>query len=136
MKLSSEQIFYLNQLETATGKNAKDCIIDAKTISFLVPKNNMAAVIGKHGSTAKKLCQKLKKRVQFFEFDDDVKNFLGNAFGKAKISQVEVFEKDGEKTARITAQNMDKRLILGNQKRFKTIKEIAKRNYRIMDIRV
>ena len=136
LKLNSEQIFFLNALADVTGKTAKDCIVDNSTISFLVSQKNMPAVIGKQGSNIKKLSRKIRKKVHVFEFDEDPKKFIEKAFNGLQVTKISLIEKDGEKTAKVNLTGQGRLLLLSNPKRLRTIKEIMKRNYNGLDIRI
>ena len=110
----------------------KDCLINTKTLSFLVKNKDMGKAIGKNGINIKKLAKTTGKTIEIIGFDDKTEEFLKKAFNKIKIDEVEITEK----TAFITLDLENKRLLLRNKKRFERIKNFALRNYNIADIRI
>ena len=76
------------------------------------------------------------ERVELFEYSPEPEGFFRKAFFRARIEKVEIGEKNGEKIALINADNTNKKIILQNIGRLKKIKELAKRNYGIEEVRV
>ncbi len=136
MKLTSDDIFYLNALNSITKANARDCVVQGKTIAFLVRKSELGKAIGKNASGVKRLRENLKLSVELLEYAKTPEEFIKKALYNIKIKEVNFSEKDGKKIASVLLESGEKRKILGNMSRVKRIKALAKRNYGIGDIKI
>ena len=96
----------------------------------------MKKAIGKKGATVEKIRKVFKKPVELFEYTKEPERFFEKAFFKAKIEKIEIKEKKDKKIALISADQTNKRIILQNLGRLKKIKELAKRNYEIEEVRI
>ena len=136
MKITKDEILYINALSSFTGVNARDCIINNKVVSFIVKSDDVGKAIGKQGSNIKNLGKKLNKTVEIYGFYENVEGFLKNAFSKLKLNKIELKQNNSEKEVVIWTELEDKRQMLRNTGRFNRIKEIVKRNYGIGNIKV
>jgi len=136
LKLSLQQIQLINALDSIARVGAKDCFIDGESIVYLVPESQMRQAIGKSGSTVELIKKKLGKRVELFEFTESAEKFFEKAFFKAKIDKVEIKDMKERKVAIVQVDNTNKKIILQNMRRLKRIKELAKRNYSIDEVRI
>ncbi len=124
MKLSIENIMMINALEKISRADVKDCIIEGKRISYMVKEKEMGKAIGKKAVNVKELEKKLKKKVEIIGYYKKPEDVLEKTF-KAKPSEVKT---KGKKLV-ISLEPIDKKRILANMKKFKTVKELVKRNY-------
>jgi N utilization substance protein A len=136
MRLTSKEIFYLNALDSASGANARDCVIQGKTISFLIKKKEIGKAIGKDANSVKKLREKLKLNVELLEYTEKPEEFIKKALYNIKVKEVSLSQKDSKKTATIALEPVEKRKLLNNIGRVKRIKALAMRNYNIADIKI
>ena len=136
VKLGLNQIQLINTLDAVSGVGAKDCVVSGDAVVFLVPENKIRQALGKNGAMIEKIKKMLGKRVELFEYSPEPEGFFRKAFFRARIEKVEIGEKNGEKIALINADNTNKKIILQNIGRLKKIKELAKRNYGIEEVRV
>lgn len=136
MRLGTEEIFYLNALNTVSGANARDCIIQGNTISFLVRTEEIGKAIGKNASNLEKLQKKLRKKIEIFEYSANPEEFVKKAFFNIRFNAIETKEEEGKKTVFVSVDAENKSKILNNSSKIKRIKEIAKRNYNIEEIRI
>lgn len=137
MRLGSTEIQYLNALQSISKTLAKDCVYNENTITFLVPAGQMGIAIGKGGTNAKKLREILHKNVEFFEFQKTAENFVKNAFNGVQFTGFENSQDENGKAilvAKIDPENKQKLLL--NPGKIKRLKELAKRNYEINDIKI
>lgn len=135
MRLNSDEIFYLNEFSSASGANARDCVIEEKVVAFLVKKDAMGKAIGRNAETVKRLRQKLRRNIEIFEYDDDVQGFIKKALYNIKIDAINIAERNGKKQAILQLDSENKRKLLNNLARVKRIKAFAKRDYNIDDVR-
>jgi len=136
MRLTSDEIFYLNELNNASGANARDCIVQGKVISFLIKKKELGKAIGKDATAVKKLREKLKLNVELLEYSENVEEFIKKALYNVKVKEVKVLERDGKKIAQITLEAGEKRKLLSKMSKVKRIKALAQRNYSVEDIKI
>lgn len=136
MRLTSDEIFYLNALNSASGANARDCIVQSGVISFLIKKKELGKAIGKDANAVKKLRQTLNLNVEFLEYSEGIEEFLKKALYDIKIKEVNVSERDGKKIANVALEPGEKRKVLGLARRMKRIKALAQRNYNIENIKI
>jgi len=125
----------MNALDDIAKVRAKDCFLQGKDVVFVIPSDQMSRAIGKKGATIELLKKRLGKRIELFEHSDDPQKFFEKAFN-AKMEKIEVRENDDHKIVIISADGTNKRIILQNMGRLKKIKEIAKRNYKIEEVRI
>ncbi|MBN2067314.1 MAG: NusA-like transcription termination signal-binding factor [Candidatus Diapherotrites archaeon] len=135
MRLTSNEIFYLNALNSISGVDARDCVVDDNAIAFLVKKEAMGKAIGKNASKIKELKKKLRKNVEIFEYTEGIESFIKNALYNIKIEEIKIVEKNGKKQAILMLDPENKRKLLNSLPRIKRIKALSKRDYNIEDIR-
>jgi len=126
----------MNSLDAICRVNARDCLIQDKTVIFLVPEKHMRLAIGKNGVTIDKVRKTLNKNVELFEYCEKPEEFFSKAFHKATIDNVEIRRAEEKNVAIIRTGSNDKKVILHNLKRLGKIKELAKRNYDIDEVRI
>ena len=136
MRLTSDEIFYLNELNSASGANARDCVIEGNVITFLVRKKELGKAIGKDAEAVKKLRLKLKLNVELLEYAEDEKEFIKKALYDVKIKEIKFVERNGKKIANVSLESGERRKILGQTGRLKRIKALARRNYKVEDIKI
>ena len=131
MKLSQEEIFYINQFDAVTGVMAKDCIIAEKVVAFAVKPSDIGKAIGKNGKNVKILGRQFGKRVEIFALHDTVEDFVKNAFQDVEFTGI---EKKG-KTVVLKLESPERRKFMEYFGKFKRIKKFAERNYNTEEIR-
>ncbi|MFH1586898.1 MAG: NusA-like transcription termination signal-binding factor [Candidatus Diapherotrites archaeon] len=136
MKLGIEEIRYINALQNIAGVHARDCIISADRITFLVSDQQISKAIGKNGATIKIVKKKIGKEVELFEYSKDVKKFMERAMNRIKIDNMDLVEMEGKKTLKIALNSENRRKLMQNSGRFRKVKEIVERNYNIPAIKV
>jgi len=136
MRLTSDEIFYLNELNSASGANARDCVIGENVITFLVKKEELGKAIGKDAAAVKKLRLKLKLNVELLEYAEGGKEFIKKALYDVKIKEINFVERNGKKIANVSLESGERRKILGQTGRLKRIKALARRNYKVEDIKI
>ncbi|MCX6798887.1 MAG: NusA-like transcription termination signal-binding factor [Candidatus Diapherotrites archaeon] len=136
MRLTSSEIFYLNALNSASGANARDCVVIGNTIAFLVRKGEIGRAIGKNAESAKALGKKLGLNVEILEYSEDATEFIKKALYNIKIDEVKILERNCKKIALLVADSENKRKLQGSSGRIKRIKALAQRDYKIEEIKI
>jgi len=126
----------MNGLDKIANVMPRDCFVGDNSVVFLVHEEHMKKAIGKNGATIEKISKTLNKRVELFEYTKEPEKFFEKAFYRAKIEKVEIRETKNGKIALISADNTNKRIMLQNMGRLKKIKQLAKRNYEIGEVRI
>ncbi len=126
----------MNALDNMAKVSPKDCFVDGETVVFLVPEKGMRQAIGKNGQTVELMKKKLGKKIELFEYAEEPEKFLEKAFFRAKIEKVEIKETAERKIAVIHADPENKRIMLQNMGRLRKVKELAKRNYGLEEVRI
>lgn len=135
MKLGNAEILYINALSNVCGTNAKSCMIEGDSIIFLVKEDEIGKTIGKHGCNISALSRKLGKKIEVFAFAENAGAFVRKAFPKISFGGFE--ESNSESGKRILLAVLDsenKRALLGEGRKLKRIKDVAKKNYNIDEI--
>ncbi len=136
MKISNEEILYINALSNASNVTAKDCLIEEGVISFLVNEKELGKAIGKNALVVKNLSFKLKKNIEIFGYFKEVKEFIKKAFHNVKIDGIDIKENEGSKEIILSVDFENKRKILSNRKRLNRIKKILERHYKVTGVRI
>lgn len=136
MRLTSDDIFYLNELNSASGANAKDCVVDGNVVAFLVKGSELGKAIGKNAVAVKRLRQKIRKNIEIFEHCESAQDFIRKALYGAKVKGIKIEETRGKKRAVVALEPESKRKLLNSLPRIKRIKALLKRNYKVDDLRL
>ena len=126
----------MNALDNIAKVNARDCFVEGDSVVFVVPEEQMHQAIGKNGATIEMVRKRIGKRVELFEYSPEPEKFFARAFFNAKLEKTEIKKFGEKKVAIISADAENKKIILQNLRRLKRIKEIAKRNYEIEEVRI
>ena len=136
MKIGFDEIRLINALDSIARVSAKDCFVEENTIVYLVPNEGMRKAIGKNGSTIEKVKKQLGKNIELYEYSSKPEEFFSKAFHKASVDGVEIKKMKQRNIAIVKTDNANKRVILQNLGRLNKVKELAKRNYDIEEVRI
>ena len=134
IKLNPEHIKFISLFNKITRVPARDCIIDEKTITFIVKFGDGSKAIGKAGVNAKRLEQMLSKRIKITELSEDLPSFIGNLCYPLKGLKISLEE---ENVVIIGPDVKTKGLLIGrNSQNLKKLEETAKRYFKFNTIKV
>lgn len=136
VKIGFDEIRLINALDSIARVSAKDCFVEEDTVVYLVPNKDMRQAIGKNGSTIEKVRKQIGKNVELFEYSAKPEEFFSKAFYKASLDGVEIKKANKKNVAVVKTDSTNKKVILRNLKRLNKIKELAKRNYGIEEVRI
>lgn len=92
--------------------------------------------VGKGGYKIREVRKLVGKRVEAVEYSDDPAEFIKNAMAPARIKEVRVTERGGQKVALVSVEGSDKGLAIGRGgRRLKRAKMLALRHHGIQDVR-
>ncbi len=135
MKIGAEEIRCLRAFETISGVNPKDVIRGEKSITFLIRKKDMGQAIGKKGETIRKARERMGKNIELMEYSEDPELFIKKALYKLKFEDIEIRSGD-RKTMELELDFENKKKLMNSLGKLKKLKEIAKREYGISDIKI
>jgi len=129
MKLTQNEIFYINELAKISGVTAKDCIIHKDKISFLVNEEKLGKAIGRKGCNIKELNKKIKKRIELYSYSNNLKEFF------EKNLDLKVLEiKNNDSIVEVKAENTKN--ISYNKRKLQELKMFLKRMNNIKEIKI
>ena len=70
------------------------------------------------------------------EYAEEGKEFIKKALYDVKIKEIKFIERNGKKIANVSLESGERRKILGQTGRLKRIKALARRNYKVEDIKI
>ncbi|RLE48164.1 NusA-like transcription termination signal-binding factor, partial [Candidatus Woesearchaeota archaeon] len=120
---------FMTIFEKITRVTPKDCIIQDNQIIFIVDMKDVGTAVGQRGANAKKLEQKLKKKIKIAGYSEDVKEFIKSLVAPLHLESVE--QTDG--IIEMTAKDLKSRgLLIGrNASILRAYEEIVKRFFPI-----
>ena len=136
MKLTSDEIFFINTLESVSSVQALDCLITKNVISFLVRKKDVGTAIGKNAANIKALGKKTRKYIEILEQCKEPESFVRKALYKIRAKSVNGAEENGKKIIVVTLDSENKKKLLNNVGRLKRVRALAERNYKVDDIKI
>jgi len=135
--LSLEDIQLINLIEMSTGAKANDLVREDNTIILVVQKGDLGKAIGKGGSNAQKLKQKLGKEIAIIEDADDPKTFVANALAPAVLRSVDVSEDGGKKVAVVSVDAKNKGSAIGRGgEKIKRARLLMQRKFGFDDVKI
>ncbi|HDD70875.1 MAG TPA: NusA-like transcription termination signal-binding factor [Candidatus Woesearchaeota archaeon] len=125
---------FMTIFEKITRVTPKDCIIQDNQIIFIVDMKDVGTAVGQRGANAKKLEQKLKKKIKIAGYSEDVKEFIKSLVAPLQLESVE--QTDG--IIEMTAKDLKSRgLLIGrNASILRAYEEIVKRFFPIDELKV
>jgi N utilization substance protein A len=131
VKITGDEMKFIQLLQNMTGATIVDCIIDEETIIFTVKKGEIGLAVGKGGDKIKRFRALTNKQVEIFEFIEDPDKFLRNALKPANVKDIRMVDKvGGGKIAMVNIDPHDKGIAIGkNGENIKKIRFLAKRYF-------
>jgi len=136
MKITKDEILYLNALENISGVTAKTCIVLNGNPNFLIEKSRISRAIGKNGEMIRKIRRRMGKKVEIFRFSNKADEFVKHAFPGAAVQEVRILENGSSKILQLTLDAEARSKILNNNPRLRKVKGIVERYYGISSIKL
>ncbi len=138
IRLTSEEMRYIALFDSVTGAVAIDCVIDDKRdrIIMVIKPGDVGLAIGKHGARIKMFREMVKKEVEIVESADDVVGLIKNSFAPARIKEVRILERLGNrKVAVVNVDRRDRGVAIGREGRTaERTRMLAKRYFQIDNV--
>ncbi len=137
--LTEDCMRFISQFETLTGASSRDCIIDDRNqrIIFVVNPGEMGRAIGKKGASIKNASEEMGKRIEVVEYSPNPEQFIRNCFLPAQVTDIEIFEEEGQKVALVTVRDEDRGIAIGKDgKNIFKAKKLSQRQHDITDVRL
>jgi transcription termination/antitermination protein NusA len=132
VKLTKDELWYMNAFHASTGVLARDCIIRDDAIVFVVKEDSIGKAIGKDGRNVKSLSKRANKKIHVFAYAENVDAFIRQAFKDNKLTAIESQNKE----VIVSTDYSEKKKILQNKWKFNIVKEMVKRNYDMDSLRI
>src|SRR3989344_7144350 len=134
-KYNLEVINHINIFENLTKARVKDCFIDDKgRFVFIVNKEDIGKVIGKNAANLRRIQDLLKKRIKIVAFSDDIKDFIKSYVNPVEIEAIDI--NDNIVEIKANGANTKGLLIGRDRKNLETLKQVLKKYYGIIDVKV
>ena len=117
--MSQEELKFISILEGLTGALAVDCVWNKEEgrVIFIVRRGDTGKVIGRGGTTIRRLREHFQKAIDIIEYSESPERFASNTIAPAKSKNVEILEKSGKKTVIITVIPKEKGKAIGKNGR-------------------
>jgi len=133
VKITENEMKYIQLLQNMTGATIVDCILDGDTIIFTVKKGEVGLAVGRGGEKIKRFRAMTNRQVEIFEYLEDPDKFLRNALKPAKVKDIRLVDRmDGHKIAMVNVDPRDKGIAIGkNGENIKKIRFLAQRYFQL-----
>ena len=133
IKITQDEMKYIQLLQNMTGATIVDCIIDDDTLIFTVKKGEVGLAVGKGGEKIKRFRSMTNKQVEIYEYMNEAEKFIKNALKPAKVNDIRMVDRmEGKKNAMVTVETKDKGIAIGkNGDNIKKIRFLAKRYFQL-----
>ncbi|MHA1167414.1 MAG: NusA-like transcription termination signal-binding factor [Candidatus Hodarchaeales archaeon] len=139
-RVSSDELKFMSLLENLTGTMPKDCIIDnskENRIIAVIQRRDLGKFIGRGGSVIRKVRMELQRDIEVVQWADTLEEFASNSVNPARVSRVEVIDRDGKKTVMLTVHQDDRGKAIGRKGRtISRAKILLKRHYGIENVMI
>ncbi|MHA2407444.1 MAG: NusA-like transcription termination signal-binding factor [Candidatus Ranarchaeia archaeon] len=121
IKLTTDEIQYINLFERVTNTTAIDCILDTEEdrVIYVVSRGKIGLAIGQGGRNINQLKQMLGREIDLVEYSDKIEQFVRNCLNPAKTGPVTITERrNGRKIITVEIkQAKDKGIAIGKNGR-------------------
>ncbi|WP_455143683.1 NusA-like transcription termination signal-binding factor [Candidatus Hodarchaeum mangrovi] len=119
IRMSQEELQFISKLEGFTGALAVDCIWDKEgsRVIFVVKRHDTGKVIGRGGTTIRRLREYFQKQIDIVEYSNKLEDFVSNTLAPAKTKSVEILKRAGEKVVVVTVVSKEKGKAIGKNGR-------------------
>jgi len=133
VKITENEMKYIQLLQNMTGATIVDCILDGDTIIFTVKKGEVGLAVGRGGEKIKRFRAMTNRQVEIFEYLEDPDKFLRTALKPAKVKDIRLVDRmDGHKIAMVNVDPKDKGIAIGkNGENIKKIRFLAQRYFQL-----
>lgn len=133
IKITQDEMKFIQLLQNMTGATIVDCIINDDTIIFTVKKGEVGLAVGKGGEKIKRFRSMTNKQVEIYEYLNEAEKFIKNALKPAKVKDIRLVDRmEGKKIAMVTVEPKDKGIAIGkNGDNIKKIRFLSKRYFQL-----
>jgi len=126
---------FMSFFESLTNTKLKDCFIDNNSLLvFVVEENQIAKAIGKKGVNAKRIKEKLNRKIKIVEFNPHLEIFVANLINPLKAKEIKI---DDKVITIVGPDTKTKGLLIGrNGQNLRNYEETVKRYFNINEIKV
>jgi len=136
LKISNQEILYINAFNSITKVTAKGCMESNGSIIFLVNEMDIGKAIGKKAFNIKKIEQKTGKRIEVLPFSLNASDFFTKSLKDIKFDEITEKNENGKKSLNVSLDAENKSKLKKKLFKMKGIKEILKKQFGIENIRM
>ena len=135
IKITENEMKYMQLLQNMTGATVVDCIVNDKedSIIFTVKKGEVGLAVGKGGEKIKRFRNMTNRHVEIYEYMAEPEKFIRNALKPAKVKDIRLVDRmEGKKIAMVNVEPKDKGIAIGkNGSNIKKIRFLANRYFQL-----
>ena len=133
IKITENEMKFIQLLQNMTGATVVDCIVDDETIMFTVKKGEVGLAVGKGGEKIRRFRSMTNKQVEIYEYMNEADKFIKNALKPAKVKDIRIVDRmEGKKIAMVNVEPKDKGIAIGkNGDNIKKIRFLANRYFQL-----
>lgn len=135
IKITENEMKYMQLLQNMTGATVVDCIVNDKedSIIFTVKKGEVGLAVGKGGEKIKRFRNMTNRQVEIYEYLAEPEKFIRNALKPAKVKDIRFVDRmEGKKIAMVNVEPKDKGIAIGkNGSNIKKIRFLANRYFQL-----
>lgn len=118
-KITVEELRFLSMFTDLTGATAYRCIIDRENnrLIFLVKPSDVGRAVGKRGRNLELLKKLFRRNVEVVAYSPDLEEMIRNLFPNARILDISIRERNGERYVTVKVHEDDKGRAIGREGR-------------------
>src|SRR4030043_1154320 len=133
VKITENEMKFIQLLQNMTGATVVDCIIEENNLIFTVKEGEVGLAVGKGGEKIKRFRAMTNKQVEIYEYMAEPDKFIKNALKPAKVKDIKLVDRmEGKKIAMVNVDPKDKGIAIGkNGANIKKIRFLAQRYFQL-----
>ena len=118
-RITVEELRFLSMFTDLTGATAYRCIIDKDNnrLIFLVKPSDVGRAVGRRGRNLELLRKLFRKNVEVVAYSPDLEEMIRNLFPNARILDISIRDRGGEKYVVVKVHEEDKGRAIGREGR-------------------
>ncbi len=118
-RITVEELRFLSMFTDLTGATAYRCIIDKDNdrLIFLVKPSDVGRAVGRRGRNLELLRKLFRKNVEVVAYSPDLEEMIRNLFPNARILDISIRDRGGEKHVVVKVHEEDKGRAIGREGR-------------------
>ncbi len=111
--IGNDEMRCISLFESITGAMVDDCILEKEWVAFIIKEGQIGKAIGKKGANIQRARTAFRKPVYVVENSGEMEKFIQNLFGNIPIKNINIHEKNNNKTAYVAVDDKDRGNAIG-----------------------